>query len=117
MSLSNIGTLPIIDWELGKRLAGNQIDLAKDMIAGLLKSLPDDFAAIKHLAASGNNTELLKQVHKLHGAVAYCGTPRLKSTLAQLELLLKSVSSANTSQLMQELENEVHALIEEHNRA
>lgn len=35
-----LNNLPVIDRDLGKQLAGNQSDLAEEMIAMLRKSLP-----------------------------------------------------------------------------
>ena len=104
-------TLPIIDWELGMRLAGNQSDLAEDMIAMLKKTLPDEFAEIKNHAALRNYNDLLRCVHKLHGAASYCGTPRLKALLAVIEMRLKHESKENEIDgLIVELDSVVDAV-------
>jgi two-component system sensor histidine kinase BarA len=67
-----------IDWNLSLKLAANKADLAKDMLNGLVATLPAELANIQ--AAKNNHPELLKLVHKLHGAVCYCGLPRLKKS-------------------------------------
>jgi len=107
----NLEELPIIDKELGIRLAGNQPDLAHDMIVMLSKGLPQDLADINHAFTNNDYPELLRYVHKLHGAVAYCGTPRLKEVLAQIETKLKRNMKDEIPTLMQRLQVEVHDLL------
>ena len=51
-----------IDWELGKQLAGNKIDLAQDLLDLLIKTLPEDLFTIKTLYSVQSYKELLKRV-------------------------------------------------------
>ena len=81
---------PIIDWELGIRLAGNKRDLAEDLLALFISKLAEELNTIKSLHQSENYPELTQRVHKLHGASCYCGIPRIKRVLAQLETELKN---------------------------
>jgi len=80
---------PAIDWELGLKLANNKRDLAEEMLLLLTKSLPDEITAMQKLLAENNYAVLLQQIHKLHGAICYCGVPRLKRATAALESALK----------------------------
>ena len=105
--------LPVIDWEMGMRLAGNQIDLARDMIFMLAQTLPDELTEIERLIANNQSDDLLKRVHKLHGAVAYCGTPRLKAVLATMESRLKQGEAGQMRTLLPELKIEIEAVIKD----
>jgi len=105
--------LPIIDWELGHRLAGNQKDLAKDMLGMLIDNLPQNISVIHQLHIEHNYTGLKQQIHKLHGAVVYCGTPRLKSILAQLNTFLKNCIQHEIDYLIEQLKTEVKTLLNE----
>ncbi|WP_196137861.1 two-component sensor histidine kinase BarA [Aliikangiella sp. G2MR2-5] len=78
-----------IDWELSLKAANQKEDLAKDMLTMLVASF-DEARDKTDLALDGNDLETLKQqVHKLHGATAYCGVPRLKKIAFDYETHLK----------------------------
>lgn len=108
--------LPVIDWELGSRLAGNHLDLANDMLAMLTSRLPVDIHAINQHHLEKNYVELQAQVHKLHGAVAYCGTPRLKAVVAHIDQNLKQQLINHLSLLIEHLNIEVNTLLQEYNK-
>jgi two-component system sensor histidine kinase BarA len=78
-----------------------------------LKSLPNDIKEIKQLYLAQKYTELLQQVHKLHGAICYCGLPRLKSVIACLETDLKNNVMFNLPSLLDQLDIEVNLLLEQ----
>lgn len=104
--------LPIIDWEEGIRLAGHKKELARDILMLLAKDLPREMDVIRDQFQSKKYQELVKSVHKLHGAVCYTGTPRLKTILATLETHLKSNIMDGSSSLLDQLETEVSRLLE-----
>lgn len=84
-------TLPAsdIDWTLAIKRAGNKEDLAKDMLSGLIQSLPETQLNIEN-AISCQDTEQVKMlIHKLNGACCYCGVPNLSKIVHQLETQLK----------------------------
>ena len=83
-------TLPIIDLEMGKRLAGNKEALAKEMLDLLKQSLMKDVQEITAAFERHNLQETMRLVHRLHGAVSYCGTPQLKAIIADLETALRN---------------------------
>jgi two-component system sensor histidine kinase BarA len=101
----------VLDWELCLQLAGNKPDLAKDILTILVKHLPSELAEIKQ--ARDNLPLLLRCVHKLHGAVSYCGVPRLKNTLATFEASLKHEEISQVDLYLSKLEYEVTELIAE----
>lgn len=102
----------VIDWELGLKLANNKRELAEDMLALLVKTLPDEVTHMKKLFAENNFTVLGQRVHKLHGAVCYCGVPRLRRAMAALETALKQQNKhAEVAGLFEKFEQEVQLLL------
>jgi two-component system sensor histidine kinase BarA len=110
MSLE-MDNLAVIDWELGLKLAGGKKDLAQDMLTLLVRDLPDDRMAINQLLAEQNYSHLLARVHKLHGAVSYCGTPRLKTILSDVESQLKANQTSELKAMIKQLNHEIDELI------
>ena len=108
--------LSVIDWELGIKLAGNKRDLAEEILNMLIKNLPDDMSAITQLYHDKNYLGLLQRVHKLHGAICYCGLPRLKTVLSHLETDLKSHIMDSLPSLHDQLHAEVNLLLEHYSR-
>lgn len=104
--------LPIIDWEEGIRLAGHKKELARDILNMLARDLPREMNLIHDQFQAKKYQELVKSVHKLHGAVCYTGTPRLKTILAALETHLKSNIMDGSSSLLDQLDTEVSCLLE-----
>jgi len=109
-------TLPVIDWEQALRVAGNQELLAQDLMKALIKTLPADAAEIKKLGEEQNYSELLKKVHKLHGALCYSGFSRLKSVVLLLETDLKNNIMVNLTSVLQKFDSEVGLLLEHYSR-
>ena len=110
--MENLKQTPIIDWEEGIRLAGHKKDLARDILNMLVRDLPQELSHMQQLHQEQNFQELIKCVHKLHGAVCYTGTPRLKSALAALETHLKTHIMDDSSLLLHQLNTEVSRLLD-----
>jgi two-component system sensor histidine kinase BarA len=99
-----------LDWELSLKLANNKQDLAKDMLKMMVDSNHETGRVI-HAAYQGQNfDELLQQIHKLHGASCYVGTPRLKSLSSQYETKLKKQQYNLLDDLHSELLQELKAI-------
>jgi two-component system sensor histidine kinase BarA len=79
-----------IDWTLSIKNAGGREDLAKEMLTMLVASFKDSIELIQEYLEETQLSKLIEQVHKLHGATAYCGVPKLKSLAQQYESLLKT---------------------------
>jgi len=108
----NLDNLPIIDWELATKLAGNKNDLAQELFTLLLANIESELPPINTAYQSKDYAELLARVHKLHGAVCYSGAVRLKKVLSQLETQLKnSILLDSLSTLMSALNSEVNLLL------
>jgi two-component system sensor histidine kinase BarA len=110
-TLTDLSSMPIIDWEMGTRLAGNNRELAQELLAFLCKTLPDEMAGIKQAYQDKQYGELLKRTHKTHGGVCYCGLPRLKTLLAAIETDLKKNKFDDLGDLIARLESEVGVLL------
>lgn len=112
MHMEKLEDMPVIDWEEGIRLAGHKKELARDIINMLARDLPHELASIHKQHREKNYQELLKTVHKLHGAVCYTGTPRLKRVLVSLETQLKTNIMDGSPSLLDQLDTEVNRLLE-----
>jgi two-component system sensor histidine kinase BarA len=108
LAASGTPALPVFDLDLALANAGDRRDLATELFDLLLVSLPRDLDAIN--AASGNIDELKRAVHKLHGAIRYCGVPRLAKAIEKLELALKHGKDSEIQPLLNLLNGEVTAL-------
>ena len=85
---------PHIDPALALKRCAGKTTLVADMHRTLSRQLPGDAEHIRHAHQQQDTAQLLEQVHRLHGATRYCGTPRLEQRAAQLESLLKHQATA-----------------------
>lgn len=108
----DLSHLPIIDWALGERRAGSK-DYAEEIMSLLKERLPEDLTEIHAAHQCKDYDQLLFHVHKLHGAIAYCGLPRLKIIIASLETNLKSHIMDNLSSQLEQLDNEANLFLKE----
>ena len=67
---------------------------------------------MKQLYHQEKHQELKQQIHKLHGALCYCGVPRLKAIVMHLESKLKNNVIDTIPTLLNRLDNEVKCLME-----
>lgn len=101
---------PVVDWKLAYQLAGGKKDLAKEMLSMLLSSMPDDLTQIKSAYDSHNLVSLQDAVHRLHGAIRYCGVPGLHSLVKNLETMIKQDKWDQLDDAMNQLYSEVSSL-------
>jgi two-component system, NarL family, sensor histidine kinase BarA len=104
--------LPVIDWDQAIKLAGNKRELAEELLGMLVNNITHDVTMIQKLYNAQIFPDLLRQVHKLHGALSYCGVPRLKTLLATLENDLRNNISDHLPTLLGQLDTEVKLLLE-----
>ena len=79
----------IIDWSLALKRTGNKIELAKDMLEGLVKSLPETKQYISDALTSQDIAQIKTLIHKLNGACCYTGVPSLGKITHHIETQLK----------------------------
>jgi two-component system sensor histidine kinase BarA len=108
---STVTDLPIIDWDLGTRLAGNNRQFAEEMLNLLTQTLPTELTQIKQAHLSRDYLLLQRLVHKLHGAICYCGVPRLKQAAVKLETALKTNKIMEVTGLCAEFEEEINKVL------
>ncbi|MBY5921485.1 two-component sensor histidine kinase BarA [Ferrimonas balearica] len=89
------GNSSVVDWSLALTQAGGNAELAKEMLSMLLDSIPDTRSQLEHVRDDG---ELVRTIHKLHGATCYSGVPALQKLCAQLEAALKQGNSSESLQ-------------------
>ncbi|NQZ22229.1 MAG: two-component sensor histidine kinase BarA [Colwellia sp.] len=80
----------VIDWPLALKRAGNKVDLAKEMLKGLVQSLPETKLHISEALTSQDVEQLKILVHKLNGACCYSGVPNLGRVTHHIETELKN---------------------------
>src|SRR5690242_2970707 len=108
----DLGQLPVIDWDLATKLAGNKVEIAEEILTLLMKNLREDLKAIKRDYDAQKYVETLRKVHKLHGAICYCGLPRIKRVITQLESDLKNNIIDSSHLHLNQLDREVDLLLE-----
>lgn len=100
-----------IDWDLGTKLAGNNRQTAEELLLILAKNLPGDIKKITEAWKTENHQAMANHLHKLHGALCYCGTPALKSITEELEQALKQKKFTQLNKLMQQFEQEARQVL------
>ncbi len=103
----------VIDWELAITLAGNSREFAKKMFLLLVKDLPNELAGVKKEYAADNIKALKNRLHRLHGALCYCGATRLKNATATLRQALENKEYSQIPALLTQFELEVNELIKQ----
>jgi two-component system sensor histidine kinase BarA len=101
----------IIDWELGAKLAGNNLATAKELLTLLIEHLPNDLTQIKSAFTDKQYEKLTYHVHHLHGALCYVGTPRLKAATQQLDTALRQNKLSEINNLYFQFEKDANNLI------
>lgn len=82
-----------IDWPLALKLVGNKENLAREMLQGLIDTLPTEKAAIVKAYEAEDIPALKSMLHRLHGGCCYCGVPELKAATQHFEMILKDTAS------------------------
>lgn len=95
--------LPIVDLELGTRVAGGRKALARQLIASLAASLDSTRQEIDAAVAHGDEEALLDSIHALNGACRYCGVPRLALLVETIETRLRSRGIQDTLAMLPDL--------------
>jgi two-component system sensor histidine kinase BarA len=86
-------TAEVFDVALALKRSANNKELAKEMLIGLVDSLPKTSDSIREAIDNNKITDVKRLVHKLNGACCYSGTSNLSKVINQLETQLKSGST------------------------
>ena len=90
---------PIIDTASCAKTIGIDEVLVSEMLAELIAQIPQEQQKIAQCITNQQAETLCNTIHALHGAVTYCGVPRLKTKLAMAESSYR-VGGANTAQTL-----------------
>lgn len=85
----SLETSTVINWPLALKRAGRKPKLARDMLTGLVESLPEVRANMQEALTSQDLDKVKELMHKLNGACCYSGVPDLGKLVHQLETALK----------------------------
>ncbi|TPH16572.1 two-component sensor histidine kinase BarA [Litorilituus lipolyticus] len=88
-TIPSLNSKGVIDWPLALKRAANKTDLAKEMLEGLVESLPATHNSISEAIAMKDTEQVKSLIHKLNGACCYTGTPNLSTITSQIETQLK----------------------------
>lgn len=83
------GAAKIIDWPLALKRTGGKESLAKEMLTGLIKALPENQRSISEALLKQDSSQLKRLIHKLNGACCYTGVPSLATVCQEIETQLK----------------------------
>jgi len=92
------------------RIAGGRADLAQDLFDRFLDELPSQLKQIKSSAMQKAWSELWEHVHRLLGAAAVCGVPRLERLLRSLEQAAEKADEDQIARLLSAIEKESRLL-------
>ena len=95
--------LPVIDLEIGARLAGGKEHLAREQLKRLIDSLDESEQHMRTAFSQQNLPILLDWVHGLNGASRYCGAPELALLVETLETRLRTSGLDHVERLLEEL--------------
>ncbi|MBV1877246.1 MAG: response regulator [Pseudomonadales bacterium] len=105
----------IINKPLSLQRANNKPEFATEFLQLFMASLPADQQKANTACAAGNLIDFQASVHKIHGALQYCGIPRLEQTVRSLEIRLKQETQLQPKQLdslLQSFNHEIALLTE-----
>ncbi len=103
----------IFDEQLALQRANHRADLAAELLQILVESLPEDQENMNSSYTDNDIDEFRRQVHKIHGALRYCGVPRLGQAIETLEDEVKKAQSLEVDEIKQALgvaNSEINAL-------
>jgi two-component system sensor histidine kinase BarA len=88
--------IKIIDWNLALKRTGGKENLAKEMLTGLIESLPENKKNISIALEKKDSTQLKTLIHKLNGTCCYTGVPQLTNICQEIESQLKKEASVDS---------------------
>lgn len=95
--------LPLLDIQSAINYSNADEEFVQELRQMLIEVLPEHRDNIQHYADQKDWDSLAKEAHKLHGALSYTGTPRLKHYSKQLQLTAQEdPSPAKLKPLLQE---------------
>lgn len=109
--LKNANEVKVIDLELGAKLMDNNLEVAKELLSLLISHIPEHQVAMESVYDERDFESLEKAVHKLHSALCYSATPRLKAAIANFEMHLHLNHNDEIDSSYQAVQREIQALL------
>ena len=110
----SVPDLQVYDHELAISIAGGSPEIAAELLALLIRELPDELEALHQAFVAGDLEGLRKLSHKLHGSASYCGTPALRIAAQDLEGLLPGATAEPIATAYAHLQEEIRRLMAIH---
>lgn len=82
--------LPTLDWQLAIKRTNGSDDAARELLRDFLDMLPSSIEIIKREWHDRNYHQLQLEIHRLHGAACYTGSPKLQALADEIEGALKT---------------------------
>lgn len=98
--------LPIIDWDQHAQASTGSMDMSKELLMLFIQQLPELEARFQQAFAKQDKEELHAVLHRLQGACAYCGLPRLRTVITSVSQAHKEsgqLTPAQYDQITQEI--------------
>jgi CheY-like chemotaxis protein/HPt (histidine-containing phosphotransfer) domain-containing protein len=102
----------LFDPALALRLSNNRADLADELLEVLMEELPADHAHINAAWTDQDHDQFVRLIHRLHGGIQYCGVPRLRHALDNLDIAARSGQTDNIRFALAAFNSEVVDLID-----
>ena len=102
----------VVDIKSAIELAAGKEELAQELFGMLVDSLEQESMSIRQTHADEDHENLLKHVHRLHGATRYCGVPALKAAAENAEVTLKQQPIEQLDQAIQKLLHEIQRVMQ-----
>ena len=93
--------LPIIDWGQHAQASTGTMDMSKELLMLFIQQLPELEERFQQAFAKQDKEELHAVMHRLQGACAYCGLPRLRSVIATVAQAHKQTAQLSQVQFEQ----------------
>ncbi len=101
---------PVVDRDEALARARNKPDLADELFAALLRTLPASRRALTRARLRGDCDGLRSEAHRLRGAVVYCGVPRLEAAIGELDRALHGREEMSLTRAVHRLERAIVAV-------
>ena len=104
-------TLAVLDQQKAIQLVSGNKELANDLLAMLIKELPEYKQNIQKELQNQNKKELRKVIHKIHGGLRYLGAPALMDIISQTDHELFNLSDEQLNNNITKIYKEVDRLL------
>lgn len=106
------GTSPsTVDSTEANRRARGRSDVARELFAILCRTLPESRATLERARAEHDWKTIREEGHRLHGAMAYCGVPRLEAALAELQRAARASDAVTLERAVVRVERSIDEVL------